>query len=188
MAAFGAPAAQEDHAERALHAALSMRGQLDELFGGALSLRIGVNTGQVVAGRPREGSSFVTGDAVNVAARLEQAAAPGEILVGDRTVAAVEGAFELGEPMLLDAKGKPGGVAARRLVRALSLMRPRGVGGLRHAFVGREREVESLQRAYLRVIEEGRPRLVAIMGDAGIGKTALLRSSGRGSARSPRSR
>ena len=60
MAAFGAPAAQEDHAERALHAALAMRRRLQKLFGGELPLRIGVNTGEVVVGRPREGSSFVT--------------------------------------------------------------------------------------------------------------------------------
>jgi class 3 adenylate cyclase len=90
MAAFGVPAAHEDHAERALHCGLSMQRRLDELFADALSLRIGVNTGEVMAGRPREGSSFVTGDAVNVAARLEQAA-PGETLVGERTVAAGRG-------------------------------------------------------------------------------------------------
>jgi class 3 adenylate cyclase len=88
MAAFGAPTALEDHAERALHAGLAMRRRLADLFGGRLALRIGVNTGDVVVGRPREGSSFVTGDAVNVAARLEQASAPGEILAGERTVAA----------------------------------------------------------------------------------------------------
>ena len=76
MAAFGAPAALEDHAERALHAALAMQRRLRELFGDRLALRIGVNTGEVVVGRPREGSSFVTGDMVNVAARLEQAAKP----------------------------------------------------------------------------------------------------------------
>ncbi len=175
MAAFGAPAAQEDHAERALHAALSMQRRLDELFGDALSLRIGVNTGDVVVGQPREGSSFVTGDAVNVAARLEQAAEPGEILVGERTAATVGSAFELDEPSTVAAKGKAGGVACRRLVRALSLMRPRGVGGLRHSFVGRERELEALQHAYGRAVEEREPRLVTIMGDAGIGKTTLIR-------------
>src|ERR1051326_4471143 len=89
MAAFGAPAAREDHAERALHVALAMRRRLGESFGDRLALRIGVNTGHVVVGRPREGSSFVTGDTVNVCARLEQAASPGEVLVGERTVAAV---------------------------------------------------------------------------------------------------
>jgi len=68
-----------------------MQRRLEAVFEGALSLRIGVNTGEVVAGRPREGSSFVSGDAVNVAARLEQAAEPGEILAGERTVSAVRG-------------------------------------------------------------------------------------------------
>src|SRR6266487_610972 len=110
MAAFGAPAALEDHAERALHAAIAMQRRLLELAGGALALRIGINSGEVVAGRPREGSSFVTGDPVNVAARLEQAAEPGEILVGERTVALVRGAFEFDEPRSIEAKGKPDGV------------------------------------------------------------------------------
>ena len=175
MAAFGAPAAQEDHAERALHAALSMQRRLEELFGDSLSLRIGVNTGEVVVGQPREGSSFVTGDAVNVAARLEQAAEPGEVLVGERTAAAVRGAFELDEPSIVEAKGKAGGVACRRLVRALSLMRPRGVGGLRRAFVGRERELDALQVSFHRVLDEAQPRLVTILGDVGVGKTTLVR-------------
>jgi len=98
MAVFGVPAAQEDHAERALHAALAMRRRLQEVFGDELAMRIGVNSGEIVAGSPRAGSSFVSGDAVNVAARLEQAADPGEILAGERTVAAVRGAFEFSPP------------------------------------------------------------------------------------------
>ncbi len=175
MAAFGAPAAQEDHAERALHAALSMQKRLEELFGGVLSLRIGVNTGEVVAGQARVGSSFVTGDTVNIAARLEQGARPGEILVGERTATAVSGAFEFAEPATIPAKGRPDGVACRRLVRALTPMRPQRVGGLQRAFVGRDRELEALRRTYLRVVEEGRPRLVTVIGDPGIGKTTLLR-------------
>ena len=175
MAAFGVPAAQEDHAERALHAALGLQRRLEELFGDTLALRIGVNTGEVIAGRAREGSSFVTGDAVNVAARIEQAAAPGEILVGERTAATVRGAFELAEPMMVEAKGKEGGVACRRLVRPLSLMRPRGVGGLQRTFVGREHELELLQGAYRRAADRQEPQLMTVMGDAGVGKTRLAR-------------
>src|SRR5437870_9279291 len=117
MAVFGAPEALEDHAERALHAALAMQRRH------GADLRIGVNTGDVVVGRARADSSFVSGDAVNVAARLEQAAGPDEILAGERTVSAARGAFEFGEPFTVEAKGKAGGVGCRKVVRALSLMR-----------------------------------------------------------------
>jgi class 3 adenylate cyclase len=175
MAAFGAPAAHEDDAERALHAALGMQRRMAELFGGRLALRIGVNTGDVVVGRPREGSSFVTGDAVNVCARLEQAAGPGEILAGERTAAAARGAFEFTAPAAVQAKGKPGGVVCRKLVRALSLMRPRGIGGLQPVFVGRDRELAGLREAYDRAVADGGPHLVTVVGDAGVGKTRLLR-------------
>jgi class 3 adenylate cyclase len=175
MAVFGAPAALEDHAERALHAAVAMQRRLHELFGETLALRIGVNTGEVVVGKPREGSSFVTGDPVNVAARLEQAAEPGDVLVGERTVATARGAFEFAEPRTIEAKGKPEPVACRRLVRALSLMRPRGVGGLRRAFVGRDDEMRVLERVYDEVEGRRETRLVTVLGDAGVGKTRLLR-------------
>ena len=175
MAVFGVPVAFEDHAERALHAALAMQRRLRELFGDELALRIGVNTGEVVVGRPREGSSFVAGDVVNVAARLEQAADPGTVLVGERAVVAVRGAFEFSGPLTVEAKGKESGVACRRLVRSLSLMRPRGVGGLRSVFVGREQELRGLQEAYRGVVSSGRPDLVSIVGDAGVGKTRLVR-------------
>jgi class 3 adenylate cyclase len=130
MAAFGVPAAHEDDAERALHVALAMQRRMKELYGDRLGLRIGVNTGEVVVGQAREGSSFTTGDTVNVCARLEQAAAPGEILAGQRTVAAARGAFEFGEPTTIEAKGKPQGVRCRSVARSLSLMRPRGIASL----------------------------------------------------------
>jgi class 3 adenylate cyclase len=175
MAAFGAPEALEDHAERALHTALAMQRRLAAVFADELSLRIGVNTGEVVAGRPREGSSFVSGDAVNIAARLEQAAEPGEILAGERTVSAVRGAFEFAAPKTVEAKGKAGGVACRRLVRALSLMRTRGVSGLARAFVGRDEQLDLLQTAYRRAVDGSHPVLVTILGDAGVGKTRLVR-------------
>jgi DNA-binding SARP family transcriptional activator len=174
LAAFGAPAAQEDHVERALHAALAVRSRCDELFGAAIALHVGVNSGEVVVGRAREGGSFVTGDAVNVAARLEQAAAPGEILVGERAVAAAHGAFEFGEATVVAAKGKADGIACRELVRALALARPRGVAGLRAAFVGRGRELELLQATYRRALDGGEPHLVTIAGVAGVGKTRLV--------------
>ena len=138
VAVFGAPAAQEDHAERALQVALWMQERLQELFGGRLSLRIGVNSGEVVVGRPREGSSFATGDAVNVAARLEQAAEPGQVARwGADRVRSSASAFELGEPRTVEAKGKEGGVACRELVRMLAPRRPRGGRGLEASFVGR---------------------------------------------------
>lgn len=175
MAAFGAPGALEDHAERALHTALAMQRRLEALFSGQLALRIGVNTGEVVAGRPREGSSFVSGDAVNVAARLEQAAEPGEILAGKRTVSAVRGAFEFGESKTVEAKGKGGGVVCRPLLRALSLMRTRGVSGLARAFVGRDDQVQLLRSVYRRAVNESHPVLVTILGDPGVGKTRLAR-------------
>ena len=175
MAVFGVPVAQEDHVERALHTSLAMHRRLAELFGGALSLRIGVNTGEVVAGRAREQSSFVTGDAVNVAARLEQAAEPDEILVGERSAALAAGAFEFAAPMQIEAKGKAGGIECRRLVRALSLMRPRGVPGLRPSFVGRGSELDRLRGVYERARTTREPQAATIMGEAGVGKTRLLR-------------
>jgi len=175
MAAFGAPAALEDHAERALHAALAMQRRVVELYGGQLTIRVGVNTGEVVVGQAREGSSFVTGDAVNVCARLEQAAAPGEVLAGERTVAAARGAFEFAERRVLEAKGKPDGIACRPVLRALTLARPRGVGGFRHAFVGRESEFELLRATYRRAVSQEEPHLVTIVGEPGVGKTTLVR-------------
>jgi class 3 adenylate cyclase/tetratricopeptide (TPR) repeat protein len=171
MAAFGAPEAVEDHAERALHAALAMQRKVES----GLALRVGVNTGEVVAGTAREGSSFVSGDAVNVAARLEQAAEPGEVLAGERTVSAARGAFEFGETTTIEAKGKPDGVRCRRVIRALSLMRTRGVGGLARTFVGRDAELERLYAAFERAVESTQPVLVTVLGDAGVGKTRLMR-------------
>jgi class 3 adenylate cyclase/tetratricopeptide (TPR) repeat protein len=175
MAVFGAPSALEDHAERALHAGLAMQRRLAELFGDDLGLRIGVNTGEVVVGQPREGSSFVTGDVVNVCARLEQAAQPGEVLAGERTVAAARGAFEFGELRVVDAKGKPDGVSCRSVLRSLTLMRPRGVGGLHRAFVGRESELELLRATFRHAVSQREPHLVTIVGEPGVGKTRLVR-------------
>jgi class 3 adenylate cyclase/tetratricopeptide (TPR) repeat protein len=175
VAVFGAPAAQEDHAERALQVALWMQERMREDFSGRLALRIGVNSGEVVVGRARAGGSFATGDAVNVAARLEQAAEPGHVLVGERTAALAGGAFELGEPQTVAAKGKEGGVACRELGRMLAPRRPRGGHGLNTSFVGRRSELDRLAGMVQRTQEAGRPRLAAVVGEPGIGKTSLVR-------------
>jgi class 3 adenylate cyclase/MoxR-like ATPase len=175
VAVFGAPAAQEDHAERALQVALWMQARLAEMFGGELALRIGVNTGEVVVGRPREGSSFVTGDPVNVGARLEQAAEPGTVLAGERTVALVGDAFEFEAPTTIEAKGKPDGVPCRRLIRMVAPRRPRGGRGLAPAFVGRQGELTQLETALAECAGTGRSRLVTLVGEPGVGKTSIVR-------------
>ncbi|HXG76974.1 MAG TPA: adenylate/guanylate cyclase domain-containing protein [Gaiellaceae bacterium] len=175
LAAFGAAEAHEDHAERALHAALAMQRRFAEIFGDRLALRVGVSTGEVAVGPARVGGSFLSGDVVNVAARLEQGASPGEILVSERTVAAVRGAFEFAEPRVLEAKGKEEGIPCRRLERSLALQRPRGIGVRRTAFVGRESEVELLRATYRRAASRGEPHLVSIVGEAGVGKSRLVR-------------
>ena len=105
MAVFGVPISREDDALRAVRAAWEMRTAVGEL---GLQARIGVNTGEVVAG---EGDTLVTGDAVNVAARLEQAAEPGEVLIGASTRSLVRDAATV-EARQVTAKGKPEPIAA----------------------------------------------------------------------------
>ena len=155
MAVFGVPRVHEDDALRAVRAAAEMRGaltslnaELDRDHGMTLACRIGVNTGEVVAG---EGDTrIVTGDAVNVAACLEQAASPGEILLGEDTFALVRDAV-LGEPIeALHAKGKTNQVPAFRL----TAVTPRAAGFARHLdapMVGRARELSFRPGAFDRL-------------------------------------
>ena len=179
MAAFGVPKAHEDDAARALRAALRMRRRLrglnDDLastHGVALEVRIGVNSGEVLAQpAPSPGEGMVTGDAVNVAARLEQAAEPGQVVVAERTAKAARGfTFRNLGPLQLKGKGQ--------MITALELVGDeqggeRGVPGLRAPMVGRDRELDLLSSIYGRVASEGRPHLVTIYGDAGVGKSRL---------------
>jgi DNA-binding SARP family transcriptional activator len=169
-AAFGAPVAQEDHAERALQAALGLRRCVEERFGAELSLRQGLDTGEVVV-RAQAAGPTLTGGAVPAATRLASEAEPGAVLVGRRTATAARGGFEFGAPTELGTEDE----AARPLVRALKLTRTEGLGGLGSVFVGRESELELLGSTYRRVLAEGRPRLVTVMGDAGVGKSRLVR-------------
>jgi len=133
---------------------------------------------ELVAGRAREGSSFVTGDAVNVAARLEQAAEPGQVVLGARTAGAVRGAFELGPAFEVDARGRAEPVVAHTLVRALTLIRPRGLRGGARAFVGRDTELALLQAIHHHAVEQREPHVVTLIGDAGVGKTTVVRELG----------
>ena len=181
MAVFGIPVIHEDDAERALRAALEMRQRLTELNADferqhqvTLGVRIGVNTGEVIApGGPAPDQGFVAGDPVNTAQRLEAAAEPGEILVGERTFGAAQRAFRFGEPKMLELKGKADAVRAYGLIEELAEATPRGMRGLSAPMIGRDREHVTLTGLLDETIETGKPRLVVIYGLAGIGKSRL---------------
>ena len=179
MAVFGVPAAHEDDALRAVRAATEIRGNLsalnDELERGSgvrLETRTGVNSGEVVAGDPSSGQSFVSGDTVNVAARLEQAAQPGEILIGAGTLSLVRDAVRVEETEPLPLKGKAEPVPAFRLLDVLTGAAP-FARRLDSPIVGRDDELRQVLEAFDRV-EGGRScELLTIVGEAGVGKSRL---------------
>jgi class 3 adenylate cyclase len=161
MAVFGVPQVHEDDALRACRAAVEMREALPEL---GVQARIGVNTGEVVTGTEER---LATGDAVNVAARLEQASAAGEVLIGTATHGLVREAVDVEEVERLELKGKAEPVHAWRLITVHEAPeRPHDM-----PFVGRSSELERLQAAWQRALEERRCELVTVVGDAGVGKS-----------------
>jgi class 3 adenylate cyclase len=179
MAVFGIPAGHEEDAERALRAALAMQERLGALnpelarrHGVQLALRIGVDSGEVIAGTGGD-QLMVTGDVVNVAARLQQTADPGEVVAGQRTYLATRESFRFESLAPKALKGKSLPVPAWRVLEQVSLVRPRGVPGIATRLVGRQRELSILENLYRAAVEEGRPRLVTVLGPAGIGKTRL---------------
>ena len=163
MAVFGVPVLHEDDALRALRSAVEMR---DALPGLGLAGRIGVMTGEVVTGTEER---LATGDAVNVAARLEQVAQPGEVLIGQSTLALVRNAVEVEPVEPLELKGKAAPVPAYRLLRVREAPERRH-GAL---FVGRKRELALVCEAWERIKTEQRCELVTVVGDAGVGKSRL---------------
>ncbi|MEK6721375.1 MAG: adenylate/guanylate cyclase domain-containing protein [Chloroflexota bacterium] len=171
MAIFGLPIAHDDDARRALDAALALREQVrdDPALGDRLPIRIGLNTGEVVASRDPARSDFiVTGDPVNVAARLQQAAEPWQILASDRTASADHGAHEFGAAIDLELKGKGATVRARPLLG-------RSTAERRHtALVGREADLAHLDLIARRAFNERRPYLVSLIAPAGTGKSRLV--------------
>jgi class 3 adenylate cyclase/tetratricopeptide (TPR) repeat protein len=163
MAVFGVPVVHEDDALRACRAAVEMRDALPEL---GIRGRIGVNTGEVVTGTEER---LATGDAVNVAARLEQAAEPGDVLIGAETVRLVRDAVELGEERRLELKGKSEPVRAYPLLAAVGELSRRSDVPI----VGRERERRALDDAWERVRSERASHLFTVLGSAGVGKSRL---------------
>ncbi len=181
MAVFGVPLLHEDDALRATRAALGMRErlrQLNEELEGELGVRIeqrtGVNTGEVVAGDAESGQRLATGDAVNVAARLEQAAAPGEILIGPETFRLVRSAVALEPVAAVEAKGKAEPVPAWRVLGLLPDV-PGFTRLIGAPFVGRAAELDALRQAFDRATSLGGCQLCTIVGPPGIGKSRLAR-------------
>ncbi|HJU00192.1 MAG TPA: adenylate/guanylate cyclase domain-containing protein, partial [Actinomycetes bacterium] len=180
VAVFGIPVVNEDDALRAVRAAAGLHQGLAELnrdlerdWGVTLQVRTGVNTGEVVTGDPAIGDALVLGDAVNVAARLEQVAEPGEVLLGQSTFRLVRDAVEAERVTPLHLKGKGTPVVAYRLGR----VDPGAPGHARRQdapIVGREPELRLFAWVYERVVGTGSSHLLTILGPAGAGKTRLV--------------
>ena len=180
MAVFGIPQLHEDDALRAARAAADMREglaalnkELERDRGVTIQVRIGVNTGEVVAGVSATDTAIVTGDAVNVAARLEQHAAPGDVLLGEATYRLVREAVEAEPVEPLDLKGKAEPVGAWRLLGVREV-----VSGIpRHLdspMVGRERQLGQLRQAFEAAEGDQACQLFTILGPAGVGKSRLV--------------
>ncbi len=179
MAVFGAPVAHEDDAERAVRAALSMQRAVrrvldDERGGGApLGLRVGLNTGEVVAGVQAALEYTVIGDTVNTAARLADAAAIGTVYTGERTALATRHLASWRHLRPLRLKGKREPVEAYELLGLLDAPGTRSGLGDEAPFVGRETELARVASRLSEVVDRGEPRVLVVTGEAGLGKTRL---------------
>jgi class 3 adenylate cyclase/tetratricopeptide (TPR) repeat protein len=181
MAVFGIPQLHEDDPLRAVRAAIEMQHAIGALnvdlerdYGVRIAIRIGVHTGEVVSSDQHADQRLVTGDTVNVAARLEQAAGAGEVLLGGSTYRLVRDAVEVQEVEPLELKGKSERVAAYRLVRVAADT----AGHVRHLdspLVGRTKELELFRRALERTHDERTSHLFTLLGPAGVGKSRVVR-------------
>jgi class 3 adenylate cyclase/tetratricopeptide (TPR) repeat protein len=180
MAVFGTPIVHEDDALRAARAGLELRAavgrlneELEREVGVTIQTRTGINSGEVIAGDDSRGEGFVTGDAVNVAKRLEESAPPGEILIGGETYRLVRDAVRAQALDPIQVAGKPDRIAAYQLLAVMP-------GALPHArrfdspMVGRERELVLLESAFARTTRERSCHLFTVYGSAGVGKSRLL--------------
>jgi len=171
MVVFGVPAVHDDDAERAVRAALEIRDAATDL-----PIRIGVNTGEAVTAAREDRQFMVSGDAVNVAARLQQGAEPGEVVVGPLTQQLTRNVIQYEPRDPVAAKGKPEPLVAFRAIRARSQVpeQARGVEGLQAALVGRDRELRLLLDTFARAASDRRPHLFTLVGSAGVGKSRLV--------------
>jgi len=180
MAIFGAPVAHEDDAERAVRAGLGMQAAMVEVNeglpdGAHFALRVGVNTGEVLAGAVGDVYT-VMGDTVNVASRLQSVARPGSVTVGERTMRATDAAVEYETLETLELKGRSEGVRAWEAVGLIEEHAVRRVSPASESpLVGRQQELDALDSLYERVVREGTSHLVTVVGEAGVGKSRLLR-------------
>ncbi len=177
---FGVPVAHEDDALRAVLAAAEMQEgaarlneEFERGFGLGIMLRIGINTGEVVTGELSADRPMATGDPVNVAARLEQAARPGEILVGEQTYLLTRDAVSFEPVESLALKGKSEQVAAYRL-RSVADEGRANARQREVELVDREAELAALEAVFASCLAERRSRLVEIVGEAGVGKSRLV--------------
>jgi class 3 adenylate cyclase/tetratricopeptide (TPR) repeat protein len=168
MAAFGVPLQHEDDAERAVRAALVTLDRVREL---GLEARIGIEAGEVVA--DESDSTFATGEAVNLAARLEQQAAPNEILVGPTAARLVRDLVDLEPCEPLELRGWREPLQVSRVVGAHEVGRP--LRSLSAPLVGRESELELLENTFARAVRDRRATLVTLYGEPGVGKSRLAR-------------
>jgi class 3 adenylate cyclase len=171
---FGIPIARDDDAVRGIRASLSMLeriGSIHEALGLAAPVRarIGVNTGQVAVGADAADQSLVIGAEVHLAARLQQAAAPNEILASPTTWLLTRDAVQYGPQRRIDAKGFEDDVVARPVLGLAS-----SVAARRIRMVNRDREFALLRDAYARAVERRRAHLVTLLGEPGIGKTRVV--------------
>ncbi len=171
LVVFGVPVVHDDDAERAVRAALEIRDRA-----GNLSVRIGVNTGEAVTAARDDRQFMVSGDAVNVAARLQQGAEPGEVVVGPLTEQLTRSVIDYERRERIAAKGKIEPLAAFRALRARTEVpqQARGVPGLHAPLVGRRRELRLLLDTFARTAEDRRPHLFTLIGAAGVGKSRLV--------------
>src|SRR3989442_6162487 len=168
MAAFGIPRAHEDDADRAVRAGLGILDHVREL---GLEARVGIEAGEVVV--DETDSTFATGEAVNVAARLQQSAAPGEILIGESAHRLTAGRIVAESAGPLELRGFRNPIAAYRAIAAGDGQLP--LSKVSAPFVGRESELDLLENTLARTIRDRRPHVFTVYGEPGVGKSRLIR-------------